>query len=123
VSSWGLLGGEGITYTPCYIRSGEKETESTAGKARQDMTLQIKWLCVAMRLLDALIYMLDITFFLISTKLRYPANPMVLQVPDITIFTVFLMRYNNTFLCSKCVVLVSMITVVSEKLTIQNRNI
>jgi hypothetical protein len=52
----GAFGGGGITYTPCYIHSGKKRTESEAGKTRQDIELQIRWLWLAMRLLDALRY-------------------------------------------------------------------
>jgi hypothetical protein len=40
----------------------EKETGSAAGKARQDIKLQIKWLWLAIRLLDGLTYILDVTF-------------------------------------------------------------
>jgi hypothetical protein len=60
VSCWFLW----IIYTPHYIRIDGTGTESMAGKTRQDIKHQIKWLDMSLRLLDTLDYTLGITFYL-----------------------------------------------------------
>jgi hypothetical protein len=58
----------------CHISRAEKRMKSAAGKIRQDIKWQIKWLCLSVMLL--------------GTKHSISSNPLFPEVPDIATFTV-----------------------------------